>query len=70
MSLPQIILRLLGESLGPRGSPDSQLYKSRTENIDAFDADWYKAGITHLGNASASPRACGVAARVQALFVT
>lgn len=70
MSLQQIISRLPGESLARRGSPDSQLYKSKTESIDAFDADWYKAGITCLGNASVSPRACSMAVRVQSLFVT
>lgn len=65
-----MISRLRGESLRPRGSPDSQLYKSETESIDAFDADWYRAGITCLANASVSPRACSVAVRVQSLFVT
>lgn len=65
-----MISRLLGESLAAQGSPDSQLYKSETEGIDAFDADWYKAGITCLGNASVSPRACSMAVCVQSLFVT
>ena len=68
--MEQIISRLLGESLVPRGNPDSQLYRSKTESIDAFDADWYKAGITCLGNASVSPGACIMAVRVQGLFVT
>lgn len=55
MSLQQTFQGSWEKSLAPRGSPNSQLHKSKTESIDAFDADWYKTGITCLGNASVSP---------------
>lgn len=69
MSLQQICSGLLGESLAPQGGPHSQLCKSKTESTDAFDADWYKAGIICLGNAGTSPRADSMAVHAQSLFV-
>lgn len=56
--------------MAPRGRPNSQLYKSKTDSIDVSDADWYRAGITCLGSASLSPRVCSMAVHVQSLFVT